>query len=97
MANDVPEAMGRVNENENRSKISISAEVKKKQTNYSTDSRLGGTVEMPMAESPWGHTLRCLETNTELNGRWNLPESITGFLKALYARKRQDETADLTK
>ena len=28
MGNDIPEAMGRVNENENRSKISISAESK---------------------------------------------------------------------
>ena len=41
MANDVPEIMGRTNENENRSKIVINAESKKKQTNYLMAFQLG--------------------------------------------------------
>jgi PhnB protein len=54
IANDVPESMGRVNENENRSKIAISAETKEEADRLFKDLSKGGTVEMPMAESPWG-------------------------------------------
>ncbi len=54
IANDVPEAMGRVSENENRSKISISAESKEEVEKLFNGLSAGGTVEMPMAESPWG-------------------------------------------
>jgi len=36
MANDVPEILGKTNENEHRSKISISGKAKKKPINYST-------------------------------------------------------------
>ena len=54
MANDVPEFMGRVNENENRSKISISAESKEEADKLFNGLSAGGKVEMPIADSPWG-------------------------------------------
>ena len=54
MANDVPESMGRVNENENRSKISISAESKEEADRLFNGLSEGGNVEMPIADSPWG-------------------------------------------
>ena len=54
IANDVPESLGRVSENENRSKIAVSAETKEEAENLFKGLSAGGTVEMPMAESPWG-------------------------------------------
>jgi PhnB protein len=54
LANDVPEGMGRVNENENRSKIAIGAETKTEAYRLFNGLSEGGAVEMPMAESPWG-------------------------------------------
>ena|ERR1700733_14839253 len=54
IANDVPESMGRVNENENRSKIAITAERKEEADKLFTGLSQGGSVEMPMGESPWG-------------------------------------------
>ena len=54
MANDVPESMGRVNENENRSKISISTESKEEADKIFTGLSAGGNVEMPIMDSPWG-------------------------------------------
>ena len=54
MGNDVPEFMGRVNEAENRSKISISAESREEADKLFNGLSAGGAVEMPMADSPWG-------------------------------------------
>lgn len=54
IGNDVPEFLGKVNEDENRSKISISAETKEEAERLFDGLSKGGTVEMPMAESPWG-------------------------------------------
>ena len=54
MANDVPESMGRVNEKENRSKISISAESKEEADKLFNGLSAGGTIEMPIADSSWG-------------------------------------------
>ena len=54
VANDVPEIMGRVNENENRSKIAVTTESKEEADKIFNGLSVGGTVEMPMAESPWG-------------------------------------------
>ena len=54
MANDVPESMGRVNENENRSKISISAESREEADKLFSGLSAGGNVEMPIGDSPWG-------------------------------------------
>ncbi|MBK8503738.1 MAG: VOC family protein [Saprospiraceae bacterium] len=54
MGNDVPEFMGRVNENENRSKISISAESKEEADELYSGLSAGGQIEMPIGDSPWG-------------------------------------------
>jgi PhnB protein len=54
IANDVPESMGRVNENENRSKISITAESKAEADRLFNGLSAGGKIEMPIADSPWG-------------------------------------------
>lgn len=53
MANDVPESMGKVNENENRSKIFISAESREEADKLFNGLSAGGTIEMPIADSPW--------------------------------------------
>lgn len=54
IANDVPEAMGRVSENENRSKIAVRAESKEEAERIFNGLSVGGSVEMPLGESPWG-------------------------------------------
>jgi PhnB protein len=54
MGNDVPEAMGRTNENENRSKISVQAESREEADKIFNGLSAGGTVEFPMGDSPWG-------------------------------------------
>jgi PhnB protein len=54
LANDVPESMGRVSENENRSKIAVSVETKEEADKVFNGLSAGGTVEMPMDKSPWG-------------------------------------------
>jgi len=54
MANDVPEIMGRTNENENRSKIVITAESKEEADKMFNGLSVGGQIEMPISDSPWG-------------------------------------------
>jgi PhnB protein len=54
MANDVPEFMGKTNENENRSKISINAESKEEADKLFNGLSAGGQIEMPIGDSPWG-------------------------------------------
>ena len=54
IANDVPEMMGRVNERENRSKISVHAENREEADKIFHGLTPGGTIEMPMSSSPWG-------------------------------------------
>jgi PhnB protein len=54
MANDVPEIMGKTNENEHRSKIVISAESKAEADKLFNGLSAGGQIEMPIADSPWG-------------------------------------------
>jgi PhnB protein len=54
MANDVPESMGKTNENENRSKISISAESKEEADRLFNGLSAGGQIEVPIGDSPWG-------------------------------------------
>ena len=54
MANDVPEILGRTNENENRSKIVISAESKEEADKLFNGLSAGGRIEMPISDSPWG-------------------------------------------
>ncbi|MBI1833477.1 MAG: VOC family protein [Candidatus Andersenbacteria bacterium] len=54
IANDVPEFMGQVNENENRSKIAISTESKEEADRLFNGLSAGGKIEGPMGNSPWG-------------------------------------------
>ncbi len=54
MANDVPESMGPTNENENRSKISISTESKEEADRLFNGLSAGGQIEMTITDSPWG-------------------------------------------
>lgn len=53
-ANDVPASMGRVSENENRSKIAVVTDSREEAEKVFTGLSAGGAVEMPMGESPWG-------------------------------------------
>ncbi|MDA3616794.1 VOC family protein [Polluticaenibacter yanchengensis] len=53
MANDVPEVLGRTNENENRSKIVINAVSKGEADHIFNGLSAGGQIEMPISESPW--------------------------------------------
>ena len=54
IGNDVPEFMGKVNENENRSKISLRTESKEEADRLFNGLSAGGNVEGPMGDSPWG-------------------------------------------
>jgi PhnB protein len=54
MANDIPQAMGQVSENENRSKILINAESKEEADQLFNGLSAGGKIEGPMSDSPWG-------------------------------------------
>jgi PhnB protein len=54
IGNDVPEFMGKVNENENRSKIVIAADSKEEAEKIFNGLSAGGQVEMPMDNSAWG-------------------------------------------
>ena len=50
-ANDILEVMGRVNENENRSKIAITAESKEEAYKLFNGLSAGGQIEMPIDEN----------------------------------------------
>jgi PhnB protein len=52
IGNDVPEYMGRVNENENRSKISVSADNREEADKIFSGLSAGGDVEVPPGDSP---------------------------------------------
>ena len=54
VGNDVPTFMGKVNENENRSKILVSTESKEEAERLFTGLSAGGSIEGPMGDSPWG-------------------------------------------
>ncbi|MES1222670.1 MAG: VOC family protein [Bacteroidota bacterium] len=54
MANDVPEFMGKTNENENRSKIFIHTESREEADKIFNGLSAGGTIEGPIGDSPWG-------------------------------------------
>ncbi|HWC53316.1 MAG TPA: VOC family protein [Chitinophagaceae bacterium] len=54
MGSDTPEFLGRHNENETRSKISVHAESKAEADKIFNGLSAGGTVEMPIGDSPWG-------------------------------------------
>ncbi len=54
IANDVPEVLGRVNERENRSKILVGTESKEEADRLFTGLSVGGEVEGPMGDGPYG-------------------------------------------
>lgn len=54
IGNDVPEFMGKTNENENRSKIAVSAESKEEAYKIFNGLSEGGTVEVPINDGPNG-------------------------------------------
>lgn len=54
IANDVPEIMGKTNENENRSKIAINAESREEADKVFSGLSAGGDVEGPIGDTPWG-------------------------------------------
>ena len=54
MANDVPTFMGKVNENENRSKIAVSAESREEADKLFNGLSAGGSIEAAIGDSPWG-------------------------------------------
>lgn len=59
MANDVPESMGRTNENENRSKIVISADSREEADHLFNGLSVEGQIEGPIGDSPWGSYFGC--------------------------------------
>jgi PhnB protein len=54
MGNDVPEIMGRTNENENRSKISIHAESKEEAEIIFNGLSIDGQIEVPLVDTGAG-------------------------------------------
>jgi len=54
IANDVPEFMGKVSENENRSKIAVSAGSREEADKIFNGLSAGGEVEGPIGDGPWG-------------------------------------------
>ena len=54
MGNDVPDFLGKVNEKENRSKISVTAESREEADKLFNGLSASGEVEMPIGDSPWG-------------------------------------------
>lgn len=54
MGNDVPEFMGKTNENENRSKIVITAQSREEADRLFNGLSAGGELEGPIGDSPWG-------------------------------------------
>ena len=54
IANDIPSFMGRVNENENRSKILVNAESREEADKIFNRLSVDGDVEGPIGNSPWG-------------------------------------------
>ena len=59
IGNDVPEGMGRVSENENRSKIFINAESREEADKLFNGLSAGGTIEGDIGDSPWGSYFGC--------------------------------------
>jgi PhnB protein len=53
IANDVPEIMGRTNENENRSKIIIGTESREEAEKLFNGLSIDGNIEGQLGDSPW--------------------------------------------
>ena len=59
MGNDVPDILGKTNENENRSKIVVIAESKEEANKIFNGLSAGGQIEGPLGDSPWGSYFGC--------------------------------------
>ena len=59
MGNDVPEILGKTNENENRSKIAINAESREEADKLFNGLSVGGQIEGPIGDGPWGTYFGC--------------------------------------
>jgi PhnB protein len=54
IANDVPSFLGKVDENENRSKIVVSTDSREEADKIFNGLSAGGAVDGPIGDSPWG-------------------------------------------
>ena len=63
MGNDVPEILGKTNENENRSKIVVNAESKEEADKLFNGLSMGGQIEGPIGDSGWGSYFGCFRDN----------------------------------
>ena len=54
IANDVPSFLGKVDENENRSKIYVSTDSREEADKIFNGLAAGGEAEGPIGDSPWG-------------------------------------------
>jgi PhnB protein len=54
IANDVPGFMGKVDENENRSKIAVSTDSREEADKIFYGLSAGGDIDGPIGDSPWG-------------------------------------------
>jgi PhnB protein len=59
MGNDVPEVLGRTNENENRSKIFIKADSREEADKIFNGLSAGGQIEGEMGDGPFGSYFGC--------------------------------------
>ena len=75
MANDVPEILGKTNENENRSKIVINAESKAEADKLFNGLSAGGTVIMPMDNTFWGAYFGMFKDKFGINWMVNFDEN----------------------
>ncbi len=80
MANDVPEIMGKTNENENRSKIVITAESKEEADKLFNGLSAGGQIEMPVGDSPWGTYFGMLRDKYGIEWMIDFDPNNTGLL-----------------
>ena len=54
MGNDVPKVLGKVNENENRSKIAITPGSREEAKHLFKELAVDGNIEVPLNDNPWG-------------------------------------------
>ncbi len=83
MGNDVPEIMGKTNEHENRSKISISAESREEADKLFNGLSAGGNIEFPVGESPWGSYFGMFRDKYGIEWMVDFDPNITGVRKNL--------------
>ena len=80
MANDVPEILGKTNENENRSKIVVNAESKEEADRLFNGLSVGGQIEGPIGDSPWGSYFGCFRDKYGIEWIVEFDPNYTGKL-----------------